>query len=284
MPRLLLVRHASICVWHKLNLCVDQSGAVILDGSAGQISANSTLVSSSSRQTTRRKKHRHPNFRDFEEGEDPLIPRTFTTNPLTAGMAADDTISGANTLFTHGPVGEPVEYSPDILRSHSDNSDLYDPRHPPQLSEVVSEALQDVTTPSTLDPTLSRDSPQPASNYSQSGIVHLGPVGSPSPARSRSSGSSVGRGSCDSRNRLDAVARDMDVVQLPSTRRDSVTSRSASESASASGSASGSGKSTSASSEGPHITFRYQHMEDDEGHHLIVGREGKLTRCEDEVS
>ncbi|KIP01296.1 hypothetical protein PHLGIDRAFT_507654 [Phlebiopsis gigantea 11061_1 CR5-6] len=45
---------------------------------------------------------------------------------------------------------------------------------------------------------------------------------------------------------------------------------------------SGSGTSTSASSAGPHITFRYQHMEDEEGHHLIVGREGKLTRCEDE--
>ena len=37
-------------------------------------------------------------------------------------------------------------------------------------------------------------------------------------------------------------------------------------------------------SEGPHVTFRYQHIQDDDGHHLIVGREGKLTQCEDEVS
>ncbi|EKM49752.1 uncharacterized protein PHACADRAFT_106758 [Phanerochaete carnosa HHB-10118-sp] len=79
----------------------------------------------------------------------------------------------------------------------------------------------------------------------------------------------------------------MDVVELPSTRcGDSITSGSASDSQSASGSAvlSSSNKSTGtgASSEGPHITFRYQHIEDEEGHHLIVGREGKLTRCEDE--
>ncbi|TBU22864.1 hypothetical protein BD311DRAFT_675110 [Dichomitus squalens] len=33
---------------------------------------------------------------------------------------------------------------------------------------------------------------------------------------------------------------------------------------------------------GQHFTVRYQHVEDENGHHLIVGREGRLTRCEDE--
>lgn len=37
------------------------------------------------------------------------------------------------------------------------------------------------------------------------------------------------------------------------------------------------------SGEGPHIAVRYAHVEDENGHHLIVGREGKLTKCEDEV-
>ncbi|KAI0073479.1 hypothetical protein K474DRAFT_1603252 [Panus rudis PR-1116 ss-1] len=39
---------------------------------------------------------------------------------------------------------------------------------------------------------------------------------------------------------------------------------------------------TDSSSDGPRVTFRYQHVEDEHGHHLIVGREGRLTKCEDE--
>ncbi|KAI0320183.1 hypothetical protein OF83DRAFT_1053619 [Amylostereum chailletii] len=35
-------------------------------------------------------------------------------------------------------------------------------------------------------------------------------------------------------------------------------------------------------SEDPYVTFRFEHKEDDDGHHVVVGREGKLTRCEDE--
>ena len=31
------------------------------------------------------------------------------------------------------------------------------------------------------------------------------------------------------------------------------------------------------------MTLRYQHVEDENGHHVIVGREGKITRCEEEV-
>ncbi|KAF9807670.1 hypothetical protein IEO21_08128 [Rhodonia placenta] len=40
--------------------------------------------------------------------------------------------------------------------------------------------------------------------------------------------------------------------------------------------------SSSIASEEPRISFRHQHIEDKNGHHLIVGREGKLSRCEDE--
>lgn len=31
------------------------------------------------------------------------------------------------------------------------------------------------------------------------------------------------------------------------------------------------------------MTFRFEHKEDEDGHHVVTGREGKLTRCEDEV-
>ncbi|GJE97693.1 histidine kinase-like protein [Phanerochaete sordida] len=201
-------------------------------------------------------------------------------------MSHHHTVNGASTLFASGPVGEPVEYHLEELQSNI-NDDAYTRRRPAQLSEVAVEAFTDVTTPSILDPTLSQELAEPPSNFSQNGIVHLGPIDSPGSARSRSLGSSRGRTSRNSGNASDSITRDMDVVELPSTRRrHSVTSGSASDAPSAGGSGALSGScdsvGTGTSSEGPHITFRYQHIQDEEGHHLIVGREGKLTRCEDE--
>ena len=37
------------------------------------------------------------------------------------------------------------------------------------------------------------------------------------------------------------------------------------------------------SGDGPLVTFRFEHWEDGDGHHVVIGREGKLSRCEDEV-
>jgi hypothetical protein len=34
----------------------------------------------------------------------------------------------------------------------------------------------------------------------------------------------------------------------------------------------------------PIVTARFEHLETEDGHHVVVGREGKLERCEDEVS
>lgn len=31
------------------------------------------------------------------------------------------------------------------------------------------------------------------------------------------------------------------------------------------------------------VTFRFQHEEDKDGHHIVIGRDGTLARCEDEV-
>jgi len=45
-----------------------------------------------------------------------------------------------------------------------------------------------------------------------------------------------------------------------------------------------SGSSGSGSGKVPLFTMRYQHMEDENGNHLVIGREGQLTSCEDEVS
>ncbi len=244
----------------------------------------SVLFAGTARSTHKKRKHRTPNFRDFQEEEDPLSPRSFTTNPLPNTMLQTDDMSGVNTLFATGPTGERIEYTVDELQSVEDAED-YNPRRPSQLSEVAVEAFADLTPASTLLPSVDGLLPASVQNtYSQKGIIHLGPVESPS-QRSHSMGSSrrgrvrrnSGSQSYSPSGALDAVDRELDVVQLPCTRPDSAAS------GSGSGSVTGSMKSASGSSEGPHITFRYQHLEDDDGHHLIVGREGKLTKCEDEV-
>lgn len=237
-------------------------------------------AASSSKSGPKRKKHRHPNFRDFPEGENPLNPRSFTSNTNT--MYHCDDSESVNTLFTQGPAGEPVEYTREDLLSPDEGD--YNPRHPPHVSEIIEDALTETTAVAVLDPYV--DSPSAPSNFSQSGIVHLAPI-DPSLSRSRSIGSLRGRS--PSSAPLDSIDRDMNIVHLPSTNPDTAVSTAASLSGSGSGSGSASadesGKSSSgSSSEGPHITFRYQHMEDENGHPLIVGREGKLTKCEDEVS
>lgn len=248
----------------------DKLGEVTLNDPSGSCLPGTDSAASTSK--PKRKKHRAPNFRDFADDEDPLQLRTFATNPTISVMSHEHDDAGVNTLFVEGPTGEPVEYTPPDPDPADDEGVSYNRRHPPQLSDVAADAFADVTTPSTLDPTLSQGSYEPPSNFSQSGIVHLGPASS----RSHSAGSNRGRSSRNSGHSSDTANKDMMMKGRPD-------SMSGSEAASGAGSGSMAGSGTTSSSEGPRITFRYQHMEDDEGHHLIVGREGKLTRCEDEV-
>ena len=231
--------------------------------------------------TSRRERRRAPNFVDYPVGQDPLAPRTFVSGHVSP--PAEPMRLG--TL--PGPTGEPVPFDPNQL---SEDPDDYLVRHSHPVSEVVAEAFVDEVdiAPSTGRPATGASF---ISNFSQSGIVHLAPIergGSPG-SRTRSVGTG-GSGSAGATSRAgtsrgsgggsassNSNQGDIDVVQMPSTR----SSRPLSP---LSGSAKTSSQSTSggSSSEGPHITFRYQHMEDENGHHLIVGREGTLTRCEDE--
>jgi hypothetical protein len=50
-----------------------------------------------------------------------------------------------------------------------------------------------------------------------------------------------------------------------------------------SGSGSESASGSDASDASQFLTVRFQHVQDEHGNHVIVGREGKLARCEDEV-
>lgn len=63
------------------------------------------------------------------------------------------------------------------------------------------------------------------------------------------------------------------------TSESSLSVQDSSEVATASGGEQDSGQS---SDESPIVTFRFEHTQTGDGHHVVVGREGKLQRCEDE--
>lgn len=243
--------------------------------------AGTSTTSSFTKPSHGLRKKGSPNFSDFSKEENHLYPRTFKSNPSMPVMAEGTDPSSVNTFFIPGPVGEPLIYSlddPDISERNN-----YDPRRPTHLSEAAADAFTDFES-STFTPSeeISRPPSVPVtSNYSQAGYVHLAPLGSASP-RSQSLNSSRGHTKGHSSPAVQTNSdSELEIVNTNSARLGSVSSRAASPLSSVGGSVVESG--SSLGSEG-RVTFRYQHVEDDEGHHLIVGREGELTQCEDEVS
>ncbi|KAF9013357.1 hypothetical protein BDQ17DRAFT_1386916 [Cyathus striatus] len=111
-------------------------------------------------------------------------------------------------------------------------------------------------------------------NPSRYGLVHLPPL-------ARSEGGSLPAASRSNSRRPNAsVYEDQAeflVNDLPQVSRSHSVSGSNSNSGS---SRSFSGTGDSALSE--YMTVKFEHVEDEDGHHVVVGREGKLRRCEDE--
>ncbi|KAH9891989.1 hypothetical protein C8Q73DRAFT_792309 [Cubamyces lactineus] len=253
----------------------------------------------------KRSKHLVANYRDFPSDQSPFSPRSFSTALPNTSPTRSDPSTGADFLFTSGPVGEPIRFSPTTDTRPEDGAALddYNPRHPLHLSEVAAEGFADLTASSMLGPHATVDGAgagtaqhaEPATqydnhsptNFSQSGIVHLAPVEERSGSRSSSGGPSSGRHSSLNASHSGNGSSDNSRHPVPSTSSGSGSrGLSADDSRSPSNPSSTSFLSGSASvgsgSSGPHMTLRYQHVEDESGHHLIVGREGKLTRCEDE--
>lgn len=243
------------------------------------------------RPSHRRRKHRSAVFRDFSPDENPLSPRTFST---ATGSYFPRIPSNAPppVICTSGPTGEPVTYSAaeNELGDEVANRLLeYQARHPPQFSEVASQAFAEAAAvlpmPSDVH---SRYDAAVHSHFSHTGIVHLPPRGTSQGSSSSSSGSmgsaSRGRTSRSSENgtgslNTQALPEEISIVQMPST-QDHPHPVSVIDS---NETGSGSSLSGSSGSDAPRITFKHQHIEDENGHHLIVGREGKISRCEDEV-
>ncbi|KAH9829688.1 uncharacterized protein C8Q71DRAFT_863067 [Rhodofomes roseus] len=206
-----------------------------------------------------------PNFRDFSPDDDPLSRRSFVSAHAALHQAMMDT----------------------AFNDDATSNAEADARHPQQISDFASEAFPEVASEDILpapDDSVSNFDAALHGRFSTSGIVHLAPVHSgsnPSAPSTISAQSSRGRTSRDSVDGSDCSAiytplGEEELVEVPSVQEpDATSSGLKAEDASLSSSNGDSG-------EGPHIAFKYAHMEDEHGHHLIVGREGKLAKCEDE--
>ena len=243
----------------------------------------------------RTKRQTAPNFRDFPAHQSPFSPRSFSTAlPTESGSESAPT---ADVLFTSGPVGEPVVFATEPESGASDD-DAYNPRHPPHLSEVVAGAFtdpQDAMIPgapdgssnSTTAPISPASRPGPngpmPSNFSQTGIVHLPPLEDRSDSPFSSSAPSSGRQLSPTASRSRSAPSSSHLQQQLDAGLSGDPSRSSSNEPSSSVSRSESRVSGTSEIAMRHTTVQYQHVENEDGHHLILGREGQLTRCEDEV-
>ncbi|KAJ7505555.1 hypothetical protein B0H11DRAFT_1796399 [Mycena galericulata] len=236
----------------------------------------------------RRRRHHtsvvSPNFRHFPgEDSDPTSRRTFTaTSPSKSDLPPD-----LLAVFSASP--SLADVASPVLENKPPRDRPPEPRARPKQFPVSDDPLPPEEVP---------DAPIPW-NPSEYGLVHLPPLPStPSnstqgTAEKRRSGQNTELGGSRSGSRASSPQTaptpisdvDADVQRSesslsngPSGSLSESTSGSLSESASGSASASGS----DASDASQLLTVRFQHIQNEDGHHIIVGREGKLSRCEDE--
>lgn len=210
--------------------------------------------------------------------------REAQTTSSTPSSASDPTPTIAETLGTSSKGNRPTHSVPastpiDIPKSTPLQEDT------PADSESIDEASEPIEEVGPLP-----------FNLSQYGIVHLPPLlssrsnseltGSPAlshrhqsigsilsnPRSGNSSEFSGWRGSARRNRRLSALGSRSSPSGFgtPSTGNN--------PSGNSSNSMSNAGSET-----GPHVTFQFRHVEDADGHHVVVGREGQLQRCEEEV-
>lgn len=199
------------------------------------------------------------NFHDFPGEDDDRL--SFASNPLRNYNAS--ALDPPSEKIIEGPTGEPVPYIPD--RSDSGFS-----VRPEPISAVAAAAMADSGYPTS-------DTESSRSSIVNSGLVHLAPIrsedinNSTSMLRAGSSGYRHGSadGSLSSNSRVVAD----NVLSAPSSLKDDPGHHDTPSSVQ-----------SSENDDAPLMTYRFQHVQLGDGdHHVIVGREGKLSCCEDEV-
>lgn len=233
-----------------------------------------------------------PNFRHYPRPcDDTAAELSFATAPVqvpsktvlnpppsSSSTAENDNVSGPDSLsFCTATIvtgtGSPLSES--------------SPRHPQNISEVTSDVFSSSAANLEVHP---RPHSQQV-NLSDTSIVHLPPprttlrLSSCSSSQHTQSTPQSLRGSLPSSYDDDTsltvnIEGQGSFAQTPHS--------SSSSSASSDSDARETGRSGGSSSgyplsDEPLVTFRFEHREDGDGHHVVIGREGKLSRCEDEV-
>jgi hypothetical protein len=230
------------------------------------------LTHRSRRNTAQGKEHRRRdtntnNFRDFRPEDDPFEPRTFTSVPHNISPI----LSSHPEDYTSGPTGERVPFS-------RTNSDASDDLRTSQMADVAAEAFREKSPSFELPLRLAPVAH--VSNISQSGIVHLPPIGS---NKSSSRGSDRGSGPTSPKNKQSRhSARSSDRRRARSIKSDEYPPSPSSAGNPRSPRPGSQGGQSHTSSE-MLTTVRYQHAQDVNGNHIVIGREGHISRCEDEV-
>jgi hypothetical protein len=206
-----------------------------------------------------------PNFRHYP-GNHTAAGLSFALNPpsSTSSTADNGNVSDHDTTGTGSPLSESsprhpqniTEVTSDVFSSSAANLELYPRgRHPQQVNLSDTSIVHLPPPRSTLRvaynqgiPTHSGCSQHASNSHEDNTSFAVNPEGQGSFAHTLASSSSVGSDS------------------------------DAHETGRSGGSSSG-----YPSSDEPLVTFRFEHREDGDGHHVVIGREGKLSRCEDEV-
>ncbi|KAK7056633.1 hypothetical protein VNI00_002350 [Paramarasmius palmivorus] len=225
-----------------------------------------------------------PNFRHFPAGdEDPTSPRSFSKYP--SGSSSSGATSPQSTTI------DSAFFSSDLFQLDTSppitpDEYPYDARHPPPLPLIAGQAF--TTTSASLLPTHSEEENlryERPWNVSELGIVHL-PTVSSSRASSRSSQPEEDKGfktRSNSSGQRSNTSSNVSQYYTPEDFSSSSGSRNA-----AYGEGPGIKRSTSpapsttSSADVPLATVRFQYTQDSNGHHVVTGREGQFTKCEDE--
>ncbi|KAJ4482039.1 hypothetical protein J3R30DRAFT_3699364 [Lentinula aciculospora] len=241
-------------------------------------SAILTANTSSSEQQRKRSERQHLNFSHFPAGE---VPDAETSLPRF--------YASSSSSPSASPSGSPITPLSVLEVEEPQRPQEYNPRHPPALPVVAQQAFTSMSN-SLLSST--SNSP-PQWNLSELGLVHLPSI--PSSWKGSSS------------NESERSSLRPQVQQYPSNSSGSSSNSSSSisnyhtpeeyssgcdskNSLRSSGSTDENGRDLYSDGVSTHsqdsevlpVFVRFQHISDGHGHHIVTGREGKLTRCEDE--
>ncbi|KAK0464731.1 uncharacterized protein EV420DRAFT_1061466 [Desarmillaria tabescens] len=218
---------------------------------------NETIFPSNTRPRRSEKKfqlisHTSPNFRHFP-AENVVLPSSSPTKFFHYPFGSSSVGTGPSSPFHSATSNDPAE--------------LY-PHRPPAFPAIARDIFASTST------SLIPNSASIPFNPSELGLLHLGPISS-------SSSHSGTPGSLH----FSSVQVELSSDRMPdmSERPNTSTLENVNDpKASVDDGGSHSGPQISLVAEEPSFTVRFQAMQDEHGHHVVLGREGTLTRCEDE--